>query len=382
MEFVTGGGWMALVGMVPLLMGLVGCYRAFAGEPQGWSSDSMLAGLAELAGSLLFAGLGVVLAFGRHGYIFDRREWQVTIWWGLLRPWLTRTRPLAEFDRVTLDRRMVRNGKTTQELFPVELQGSGAPLRLVQPPDYEPARRRAEAMAEFLELELYDSTSGAVSVREPGRLNESLREQALTSGETVEWPELPEGSRIDYRTEGEQAIVVLPPTRIAAAKRAVCIALVLVGVDLALFALLPILVPGIPTVVSALGLVLSLMGAFAVAAILFFKPGRLAEGEGERIVISARELRCQGGVFSGSAPAAIASDELEELHLEPSIEHPLASVLGLTGGLVARSDRQTLRFGMGLSLAERQWLRDVIRYIVVGEPADADEFPLPTQSAR
>ena len=67
-------------------------------------------GVLAFFGSLIFFAVGVVLVFGRQGHILDRREWQITTWWGLLRPWITRSRPLGEFDRVTLERRVVHHG--------------------------------------------------------------------------------------------------------------------------------------------------------------------------------------------------------------------------------------------------------------------------------
>lgn len=368
MELTTGGGWMALVGVGPLLMGLVGTYRAFAEGPDGGPSGSTLWGLAELAGSLVFLCAGLALVFGRRGHLLDRREWQVISWWGLLRPWTTRTRSLGEFDHVALDRRVVCKGKSTREVFPTELRGSGAALLLFRSPSYKSALRQAEAVAHFLELDLHDSTAGATFVREAGRLNESLRDQAVRLGEHAVFPEeVPVGSRIAYHTEGDSAVIDLPPSRLAAARRAAQIALLLVGGELVLFMLLPIIAPGVPRILLVLGLVSGVLAALVLARALMLGPIARLRVKGEHIIVSARELRVERSGLGGTA-GVICADQIEELVLERRIEHPVLLQLGMTAGLVARSDRQTVCFATGLSSAERQWLRDAIRYIVIDPP--------------
>lgn len=81
---------------------------------------------------LAFAGFIIVwsiwLGFGSWGVVIDARARTVTTWWGLMRPWWRRVRPLSDFDAVAV-RLGPRRGVRARSHI-VTLEGRGKAILL------------------------------------------------------------------------------------------------------------------------------------------------------------------------------------------------------------------------------------------------------------
>ena len=370
LELRGGGGAVALFGLPFLLAGLFvmglgsGLVPAQNGPP---------AAVGLLFGAV-FAGVGAVLVFGRSGCVLDTRHGTVTRWWGLLGPWWRRERSLAELDRVTMTREVRRSDKSTYTVFPVRLAGNGEAVTLAESRKEETARKLAEDVAKFLGFPLADSSTGAEVVREADSLDASVRERAVLAGSPELLPERPADLRCRIRRKADAVMIEIPAAG---------------GHPVAALLTIMLFVPALGvlgfvyTVFRRSGgegrflvPVLACSATALVVMLLVVRKRVLRMGGPTRVIVSARD-----GVQVTNArgrTTTIPAEELEEVvvpQMPPELiaqqaQMPAFVVRLMTAAaagklaIIARSDRETLRFGGHLAAPEREYVGALIRYVL------------------
>jgi hypothetical protein len=211
-----GGGLLIIFGLPFLLTGLFVIGFSFWDPPSGGGGAPLL--VTVIFGSV-FTALGTALMFGRSGMIIDRKKGTIMQWSGLLVPMKKTTYPLGYHDRITIQKDLRRSKKRTYYAYPIVLNVShGASEGIVfdEPTDYPQARRTAEEITTFLKLPLLDRTSGKEVIREPDKLDESIRERARRTNERVAAFEPPPGMRARVREESGTLIIEIPPQKLNA----------------------------------------------------------------------------------------------------------------------------------------------------------------------
>jgi len=205
-----GGGFLSIFGMPFLLGGLFIMQVPLGIIPVNTDSASLPWFVFVLFG-LPFAAVGAVLVFGRNGLTIDLGARRIYRWWGLIVPMKRKSEPLDLFSRVRFDKH--EGDSDTAATWPVSLVGETYAGRLTvdSPTDYAEGRRGAEELAEFLNLPLEDVTTGKKVVREPGSLNEPLRERVRRTGEDVRsLPPEPPDMKTRIAAAGNGYIISIP----------------------------------------------------------------------------------------------------------------------------------------------------------------------------
>ena len=209
-----GGGLLMIFGLPFLLTGLFVIGFPFWGNPPEGGGPPLM--VTVIFGAV-FTALGAALMFGRSGMIIDRRKRSIVRWSGLLVPMKKTTYPLDYHDRITIRKDLRRSEKHTYYAYPIVLKGShGVSEGIVfdEPTDYPQARRTAEEITTFLKMPLVDTTSGREVIREPDRLDESIRERANRTKEEVTTFHPPPGMRARVGEESGTLIIEIPPQRL------------------------------------------------------------------------------------------------------------------------------------------------------------------------
>ena len=384
MQTRQGGGCLTLFGLPFFLAGLFILSLPFKLFPV----EGEIPWYVALPFGGVFAAVGAGLMFGRSGLIIDRRQKTIIQWWGLLVPMKRTEYLLDSFRRVTLGKEERDSGETSYTAFPVRLEGEGAvkPLEIEAPKNYEQARHSAEALAKFLNWPLADSSTGAKLVREPDRLDEPLREQARRERAPAEWATPPFGTRMQVRQEAGATVFDLPPPGLSLTHYLqLGFGLVFAGVVIYFF-LGPLLKLPMPGVLRYF--FLGFIGLFFVLGpILSALHSVWSQAWSRTRVVASREwLRVEERGLIRSKVREIPAAEIEELVLpEQKLEIPLER---LPDGaslppnsrtmaflnwiarwapprpILARSDRQTLEFGRGLSPEELLYLYAEVKRIL------------------
>jgi hypothetical protein len=393
--FRSGGGLLALFGLPFLLTG------SFV--------IALTLGLVSIQGEVpplafglpfggIFAAVGGAIVFGRAGATIDRRRQSLVKWWGMLG--LTRRSEyfLPDFSEVALRKEVRKGNSSSYTVYPVCLS-SGArqeSVTLEEPRDYGAARDLAERVAKLVDKPLADSSSGATVVRHPDCLDLSLREVARGSGERIDVPDPPPQMRSNVAIDGPRVSIEIPATGIQGAHKLVMGVLFGFLVFEALF-LLPIRTHG----GSFSEADLPLFSVFA--AMMFLVPviavGRLILSSArKRVVVSASSagLRVEERAPLHSSVTEIPGNEIEEIGFSdvesqlsrtrearatvpvqsagsgakqveiPPMLRSTLHLFGRGGRITARSDRDSVSFGVGLSKAEAEYLVAVVRKALVG----------------
>ncbi len=363
-----------LVGVGFMLLGLAlggGCVAGavlLPAESVGLPVRAVLVVLATLP--LLTAALGFLLTFGGQRITIDGASEQVRITYGRWWPWERETRPLGDFNSVGICREVAaaphHGGSGGTASHPIRLQGDGDEVELAGFSKYDQARRKAEQIAGFVGLALCDSTLGETVVREAGTLDESLRERAIRLGEAVEWPRPPRSNRIELRHSGDETIMDLPRISLRQRKGD------LIGTVVLLIIWSAMAVPGLLLFRSFLGETHSNLWlhfaqaglvSLPVLPVVYVALGVLVLlTVRERIVVSPRLLRREWRFPVGCWTRRVPAGEIEELLIDGD-------------DVVVRTDRTRCRFGVSLTAGERRWLRDAVRYVLVGKPIQPGHRP-------
>jgi hypothetical protein len=208
-----GGGLLMIFGLPFLLTGLFVIGFSFWSPPGGGGPPLLV---TVIFGSI-FTALGTGLVFGRSGMIINRRKRSVVRWSGLLVPMKKTIYPLDYHDRITIRKELRSGEKQTYYAYPIVLQGShgaGEGIIFDEPTDYPQARRTAEEITAFLKMPLVDTTSGREVIREPDRLDESIRQRARRTKEKVEALHPPSHMRARVQEVSGALIIEIPPQRL------------------------------------------------------------------------------------------------------------------------------------------------------------------------
>lgn len=365
-ELRTGGGALALFGMVFAFFGLLPLLL-FAFDTPGHGSHSQNAGLLPLLlVSSIFVTVGLVLALGRKGVLLDRRAGTLTVWWGLLMPWVRKAQPLTGINAVTITKELRSSKNGSYTVYVVRLDGPVMTAVTCQEwRTYEPARALGEACAKFLVVPLRDSSSGTLVVREAAYLDEPLVARLRRDGAAPGVPPAPACLHTTVTHKDHAVSLDIPRPPLPWLRLLVPLVTVLLPVGIFVALVLGTLRghdAGAMRVVP-----LGMAGVFVVVVLVSMG---VIGGRGRaqvRVVASPAGLRVlQHGLFSLKT-VDIPNQELEELELPRPYVLPaqvpamLATMMARnTPGIIARSDQRTLEFGAHLPYEEKAYLHALI----------------------
>ena len=358
MESRQGGGCLSLCGLPFLAGGLAAIAATLTANPSGPGVAAVMFILG-----LAFAAVGAIFVFGRAGTVIDKNEGKLKKWWGLLVPFHSEERDLGEFKWVEVSCEERRHGSSRLTVYPVRLGGTGKPVEISQPQDYETARREAENVAKFLEIDMADSSAGERVVRKAASLDESLRERVRKKGQRPELPEPPADMKTKMRLDGDTAVFEIPPRGFTAIHYALlAVSIVFPAIIYFVFFRNIVYSQNMPIAAKAvlggfIGIVFILMPFIAVA-------GAAIRGAVARTTVEAspRELRVTVKGILLSRTTSMSADELEELLVgEAAVAKKQEPVLAANAkALLARSDKVTVSFGEGLPIEELEWIKAAI----------------------
>jgi len=137
----------------PLLMWFTGLVLLAIVEPT-------MSDVWEIAISLFFSIMGILVALIRRGVVIDTPGRKVTVWWGVLSPMTSRTVSLDSFGAVVVEKTEKKRESSAERpdrRCLVALRRLGENLHLRVFPDYSSAKAFATEISERLEIELADS---------------------------------------------------------------------------------------------------------------------------------------------------------------------------------------------------------------------------------
>lgn len=357
LAYKAGGGFLGCFGLPFFAAGIATMFGPILGgmTTKGGQPVGLAAGIFVFLFGLIFASVGAAFLFGRTGITFDKAAKTVTRWYGLLFPMWTKVEQLEQYAAVQITqetRKSSSKSSTTYTVYPVRLATSGDDTYDISEPREEmEARKLAEEIAKFLDLDILDSTSGAPVRRERGTLDESLRDRLQRTGEAADISAPPPGMRSQYSAEGNTIVFEIPPPPL----NPVLILPVIGAIAFSSIAGYMFLGPLLsdPKAPAQMKWIFGgFFGLFFVLVPVGATLGALIAGvtRRARIEADAGSLRVTRKGLLFSRTMTIPGEELEELRLETTAKRQLA----------AMSDRRTERFGEGLSEPELEWMRAVI----------------------
>lgn len=379
LEKKSGGGFLILLGLPFFLAGLFIMQAPFNLIPAKWQGGPPPWFVAVPFGGI-FAAVGAALIFARGGVTINTGDKTVVTWWGVLGYRKRTQHDLDTIDHVTISREVRRSKNSTYTVYPVRLSRSEKPINLEEPRDYKEARATAEQVAKFIEKDIVDTTSGKRIVRDFGSLDESLRDRARRTRESIELPEPPPAMKTRCSIEGRQVTLELPAGKF----NAVTAIMLVFGCAVPAVVFFGFFFPmmkkdNLPKEMQYI--VLGFVGVFFVLLPLVFVVVKAVSGakRSVRIIASRDCLQVENRGLLFTKIKRIPSEELEELVLpkasaetdpQKAIEQsglpPAARALlgalvrSKTRGIQARSDKETIGFGAGLPEDELRWIHAVI----------------------
>lgn len=342
----VGHYWM-LSGLLILAAGLLISYLLLASPP----------GPLDIGDVAIWGGvpviLGAIFMSVRSGVMLDQRRRTVTTWWGLLVPFHKTEHLFSQAGHVTLSREEREVSDHSYEVFPVGLEGAGAgAITLREPRDYDEARRLAEKIAKFLHLGIRDRSSGEEVVRDPGALDESIRQKAKRLGVTSRMPQQPKGARSSVSFGASAATIDIPP--FAHWAWTVLLGLMAAGISTVL-----IVRKDLPDMMGLLFIFLVMLGLFL--PLVLFVEQRM--NHRDRVVVSRDGLvLTRRGIF-GTNTIRLRADEIEDVEIARHMKSPLGGYVEFPI-VVIRSDRGSFELGAVRSETEQQWLKDVLVHVL------------------
>ncbi len=370
MIFRSGGGCLILFGLPFMISGFFTMIVPFLKTQGdvGWP--------ISLFGFVFFA-VGLCISFGRSGIVIDKKMKSVTSWWGLIFPIQSKLHELYNFKNVAITKEIRRSKNSTYTVYPVRMTGEDT-LSFGENTSYETSRKLAEEIAKFLLLPLSDASSGTEIIRDPDKLDESVRDKILRTGEVKEIPPTPKNSKLLYDREGDEIRLEIPP----------------VGWHPLFY--IPIFIAGVFSCI--LYFVFLRQVFFEVDTPTFFKvflgifviaPFGLVFGAIYRFAskrtmvhVSPKTLQVTEAWTFGKQVKEIPVKEMEELRIISALANAnvkdtldaassspnkndtkdIQNVVSFFGSsaILARSDSVTIQFGSGLSSEEIQWVHAVI----------------------
>jgi len=314
--------------------------------------------------SLIFAGVGLLIALWRRGVVVDCRNQILVTWWGFVGPWKKTRRSLEAYSHVKLSKELRRSssssgGGTTYEVYPVRLAGKDVKhVKIEEPRDYQQARRIAETLAKRMALPLADSSSGKKVVRKPDALDESLREQVKRKRKRYKLPDPPARMRTLVTAQQGRVVLALPPRGRKSEATGLMVISVLAGAIFWSVSIFFLAKAGLKHT-SHLNLALHLIPNILIFPVLFLIGLWNALSRIE-VTVTPEALEVTSRAFP-STHSTIPADEIEELTLQSKgyqgLDVPLIGRrLGPHKGIIARTDRTTLSFAGHLPIDEQKYL--------------------------
>ena len=381
LETRSGGGCLMLFGLPFLFAGLfvigasLGLW-AQKGNPPPWYFGVPFGGV--------FAAVGAAFVLGRGGIRLDRRNRKITSWWGLMTPFKTMERDLDRYDSVTVTKEIRRSKNSTYTVYPVRLCGEAKPINFEEPRNYGAARRSAEQVAKFVEMDIVDHSTGEAVRRAVGELDESLRDRLRRTDAEVEVPEPPPNPKTRYEIEGTRIVLHIPPEGLGLKHIAIGIFTVF-WIGVVGFGFRPAFQNLWESEGDSRYVLLGILG-FMVGVPLLILIGSIAASCTNRMRIVAS---CDGLEFHKRGKRVfISSDELEELVLPKGLNRDAVKAMlkdaemppamkkfagflsrrsaasGRQRGIQARSDEHTVEFGKGLPDEELAWAYALLMRVV------------------
>jgi hypothetical protein len=346
----TSSGCMLIFGIPLLTFGVLLAVAPLLGEAaleEGLPPSLLI----TVPFGLLFAALGTLLVFGRWGLDIDRAHGTVARWWGLFVPIRRAERRLDGFDRVVLSEEVTEVGGHENMTYAVRLAGGGQPMDLQHTIAPQAARLEAEAIARFTDLPLHDETGDEALVRQPGELDESVRERALREGEKRELEPPSEDSPVCCRLEGHTMVLQLPRRRLGLAGWWAVVVFFAAWVT-PVSAVLVLQAERIGSTGAGLVFLGALALVFLVVPVLGLLAGLLRHlTTRETLRVSPSTVRLERSWLLGRQEMHLPGADLEEIRCTPE-----------SVDLV--SDEQTIEVGIGLEPEDLRWLESVIHAVV------------------
>ncbi len=362
LRYARGGRWLMLFGLPFLAGGVVFASSPLWG-PLRTDQGTPLPNVAVVAMSVALGGLGLILMLGRSERILDRRAGTITAWWGLLVPFRTTVRPLGEFHQVLLAREVRRCQKSTVTIYPVRLVATrGGNITIEEPRDPHAARKLAEEIAKYTDMDLVDTTLGKPLIRQACEVDESLRQRVLRTGENLTIPPTPAANRIALHTHADVLTLELfPPGLTSAVKRRLALGVSAPAFAAMLFVAMMATIQTPTYILLTMGCVL----LFFLGIPLLVVAASMIRGAQTATTIEITPDRftvIQPGLLQESV-TTIEIDALEEVEIIGAIRPAPTALHSFLYGLprmIARSDQASVAFGEGLSADEMAWLKAMI----------------------
>jgi hypothetical protein len=234
LQIREGGGCLSVFGVPFLAAGVIMILMALGIVPVTNASELPEFGwlLLPFMGAM-FALVGGALVFGRSWTTLDITERLVIKEWGLLRPMRRRTHRLEDYTAVTLG--FQAGDSDSSDRFPVSLKArSGPNLPLWNPTQYGDARACAAAVAQHLQLEIEDASTGHASRLSAAHADVPLRERLRLDSEIEADAPRPADARSEISPVHDGVRIVIPRPRmhpIVFAVALIPVAIVLIVVE-------------------------------------------------------------------------------------------------------------------------------------------------------
>jgi hypothetical protein len=226
------------------------------------------------------------------------------------------------------------------------------------------ARRLSERFAAAMSKPLHNHLSGIPVIRAPEELDRSLGENIVASGELPVLPVQPEDSSLSIQVDGDRLRVEIPPP----------------GILRGGLALLVFVLPGLALAVAAvflfgggqsIGFRLFLAGSLGLPLLGAFFYALSRGTRKEWLEVGPEKVTIHSSYPWGTTSKSISTQEIEEITQSEENKNasPLAGMLAL-GGVTLMGDRAMLTFGASLSLEDRSFVMDLVRYILARSVAN------------
>jgi hypothetical protein len=331
------------LGPVRILFGVLVAGLASYGQLDAWNERAW----AKLTFATLAALGGIAIVALRRVLVLDRRRGAVEVSRGFLVPHFSRSEPLEQFSRVSIHVGGQSSDRGVTTAYPVQLEGRDVKIEIDEPGYWEPARNLGEEIASFVRLPLHDpDRSGKVGPddldrtagRRDGHVNPVSQPRTLRC-------------RIEEETDARLRVYIPNPDPqpfIGLCLLVGCFLLIPLSID----AFIPLLAG------RRVDLADAAIPVFILAWVVFNGVGAaLTHGGG--LEVTPASLRMSFLRPWGVRVLTIPASELEDLLiLEPEMGGPRSLLAYFSDGvLVARSDRESVRFGYGMKRNELAWLR-------------------------
>ena len=302
--------------------------------------------------ALVFVAVGALVLLLHSGATVDPRTRRVSRWWKVLVPIWTKFVDFDEVIGVTLTRETRKSKNGSYTVYPVRVTTSDKPFLVTQGRSYQLARYHAEVVAGTVWVPLEDSSTADTVIRQPEELDESVVERLHREGKAPQEPAPLLTSRIAHGTEGASETFTLPRRGLRRGDLVPLAIPVAFGVFLAVanWKLVEGWTRGHGDVLP-----LVVMGILLAAAVRYLVVQATVR---EHVEVTESSLQVRRSSLFHRKITTFPLENLEELRL---LESPFSPGPGM---LLLRSDRASAFVGESLRGDERQWLCDMLVYLV------------------